>query len=95
MAIYRKKPVLIEAKKFLGTDENVEVLREWTGQNLVWELNGVDDGSEATLIIETLNGKVRAEVGEYIVRGVQGESYPCKSDIFESTHEFVESGHVA
>lgn len=82
MAKYRKKPVVIEARQFDGTDESVE-----------WILPQLKSGEigRATnkLYIKTLEGIHTANVGDYIIKGVKGEFYPCKSDIFEQTYEIV------
>jgi hypothetical protein len=82
VAKYRKKPVVIEAVQYTGirTSELGEFLNEAT-----WEYG--DDGS---LRIATLNGVVTAGPFDYIVRGVEGEFYPCRADIFHATHEAVE-----
>ena len=45
---------------------------------------------EYSLIIKTLEGNMRAEPGDYIIKGVQGEFYPCKSDIFKETYETID-----
>ncbi len=82
MAKYRKKPVIIEARKFDGTDESVE-----------WLLPQLKSGKigRATnkLYIKTLEEIHTANVGDYIIKGVKGEFYPCKPDIFEQTYEIV------
>lgn len=75
---YRKKPVEIEAIQLTATNEK-EVL-EFMGLNLV-QLTG--DGIK----IETLEGVMQASINDYIIRGIQGEFYPCKPDIFEDSYE--------
>jgi hypothetical protein len=75
---FRKKPVVIEAVQF--TPENVDLLTEWLPFQLVMtEDNG--------LHIPTLEGEMTGSVGDWIIKGVQGEFYPCKPDIFEATYE--------
>ena len=90
MAKYRKKPVVVDAMQFNGS--NFQETFDWVGQ---WEPE--DDGpgmwqdkddSEA-LIIDTLEGEHRANKGDFIIRGVAGEFYPCKPDIFEQTYELA------
>lgn len=78
---YRKKPVVIEAWQFYGA--NGASLASWCG--------GIhDDAEEApTIIISTLEGTMTASLGDWIIRGVQGEFYPCKPDIFAATYEYV------
>ena len=80
MAKYRKKPVVIDAIQWTG--ENRQEIREFAR-------NCVDFVSD-TVIIDTLEGTMRADEGDYIIRGIQGEYYPCKPDIFEETYEKCE-----
>jgi hypothetical protein len=80
---YRKKPVVIEAIQFLG-DENVNAVAKFVGDP--------DEYGKADFYdIETLEGTMTARPGDWIIRGVQGEFYPCKPDIFEATYEAVEA----
>lgn len=80
---YRKKPVEIEAIQFVGTDENKIELHHFMGFNFY-----IDENED--LVIRTLEGNMKANVGDYIIKGVNGEFYPCKPDIFEKTYEKVE-----
>ncbi|QNL30505.1 hypothetical protein SEA_SPEEDDEMON_540 [Gordonia phage SpeedDemon] len=83
---YRKKPVEIEALIFDGT--NAQQVAEWTGQ---WRPGDIKWGTDSDFfVIETLEGAMYANVGDYIIRGVQGEFYPCKPDIFAATYEEVQ-----
>lgn len=83
MAKYRKKPVVVEAI-------------EWTGSNLeeVEGFLGVTDRVKVldSIFIRTLEGLMETHVGDYIIKGVHGEFYPCKPDIFRETYELVEVG---
>ena len=79
---YRKKPVVIEAIQYNGTDENKITLYHFMGVDCY-----VDENEN--LIIRTLEGDMKASVGDYIVKGVDGEFYPCKPTIFEQTYEEV------
>ncbi|MEF9991344.1 MAG: hypothetical protein RR657_01585 [Peptostreptococcaceae bacterium] len=82
MAKYRKKPVVIDAVKFDGTDESVE----W----LLPQLKSGEIGrSTGKLHIKTLEGIMQANVGDYVIKGINDEFYPCKPDIFEKTYEEV------
>ncbi|AOE43743.1 hypothetical protein SEA_BANTAM_53 [Gordonia phage Bantam] len=82
---YRKKPVEIEALVFDGT--NAQQIAEWTGQ---WRPGDIKWGTDSDFfVIETLEGAMYANVGDYIIRGVQGEFYPCKPHIFAATYEEV------
>lgn len=81
---YRKKPVVIEAMLFDGTLSNAQEIAKWAGHPFDWS------GSPDVLMIPTLEGTMTACEGDYIIKGVQGEFYPCKPDIFEATYERVE-----
>lgn len=84
---YRKKPVVIEAVQFLDNPERLCELSEFiTTQDL--RVN-YEDPENPVLKIETLEGVMNASVGYYIIKGVNGEYYPCKPDIFEKTYEEV------
>jgi hypothetical protein len=90
MPQYRKKPVVIEAYQ-LG-DENAGQIVHWVeaGGGEAHRRGGPGGGSrKGTVFIHTLEGTMHAEVGDYVIRGVQGEHYPCKPDIFEATYEAV------
>ncbi len=82
MPKYRKKPVVIEAWQFTEANIDNGVL------NHIPMHLGI--GSELFATIETLEGDMRASLGDYIIRGICGEFYPCKPDIFEQTYERVE-----
>lgn len=92
MAKYVKKPVVIEAIKWEGQQE-LEALPVWIHEAIkeqtVWF--GVNSHSDTTpvMLIETLEGIHKAQVGDYIIQGVKGELYPCKPDIFDATYEEV------
>ena len=86
---FRKKPVEIEAVQFTGEPANFdEVCRFLEGQQ--HGHHEADYGPDAHILIHTLEGDMRADVGDWIIRGVKGEFYPCKPDIFEATYEPVE-----
>lgn len=78
---YRKKPVVIEAVR-------------WTGDNLIecirfCEAIARERQVDGKLTIPTLEGKMIATTGDYIIKGVKGEFYPCKPDVFGATYEPV------
>lgn len=77
---YRKKPVVVEAQKL--TKRNFAALAEWCGGVII-----KDGRAYSLLLIKTLEGEMKANLGDYIIKGVQGEFYPCKPDIFEATYE--------
>lgn len=74
---YRKKPVVVEAIQFTGT--NYEKIKEFIGQNTLC--------STLNIVIPTLEGDMVAQKGDYIIKGIAGEFYPCKPDVFEQTYE--------
>ena len=82
---YKKKPVVIEVVQFIGS--NYKEVCDFVGKELqkLYNLGGV-----LSLIIPTLEGNMKAERGDYIIKEVNGEFYPCKPDIFEKTYEIVE-----
>lgn len=90
MAKYRKRPVVIEAFLWTGGPDQTED-PEWIGDAIRRGDVYYQGGDEPHLTIETLEGKMRANVGDYIIKGVKGEIYPCKPDIFWATYETVES----
>lgn len=80
---FRKLPVVVDAVQFTG--DNWDELSEHFGD---FEVDSVwVDGDN--LVLVTLEGEMTAKVGDWIVRGVKGEFYPCKPDIFEQTYERV------
>ena len=85
MAKYRKKPVVIEAVQF-----NCEITPELEGFLGKAKYTFCREPGGSVLEINTLEGTMRASKGDYIIRGVNGEYYPCKPDIFEKTYEKVE-----
>ena len=85
MGFYRKKPVVVEAIQL----KDLEVRTLMALQNFAGlgndKLLAVSDG----VLINTLEGNMKASIGDFIIKGVQGEFYPCKPDIFEKTYELV------
>lgn len=78
---FRKKPVVIEAIQFIGTNmAEIEMFVD-CGRY------GEDD---THFFIKTLEGEMRADLNDWIIKGVNGEFYPCKPEIFEKTYELVE-----
>ncbi len=79
----RKKPVVVEA--IVATVENMKEIKEFTGdEGLIY------DPLTDTYYIRTLEGDMKISSGDYIIKGVAGEFYPCKPDIFHETYELVE-----
>lgn len=83
---FRKKPVVVEAIQWTG--DNAEAISQFVGESLV-PLQ--DEHEEQTQVgIFTLEGVMTASVGDWIIKGVNGEFYPCKPDIFQKTYEEVQ-----
>lgn len=78
---FRKKPVIIDAIKFTG--DNNMAIQQFLGSQLV------SNGDIAEILIPTLEGEMKAVVGDWIIKGVKGEFYPCKPDVFEMTYENI------
>ena len=86
MSLFHKKPVVIEARRFTGESSAINIC------------NWAADGGEVIsyypdtkqLGIATLEGDMTADLGDWIIRGIAGEFYPCRSDIFVATYEEVE-----
>lgn len=78
---YRKKPVVIDAIKFTGY--NLDEILEFMG------VDGVVGKTTGSLVINTMEGNMTAKIGDYIIKGVKGEFYPCDSEIFELTYELI------
>ena len=85
MAKYRKKPVVIDAEQL--TEANLSTVAKFMGAQFRLSTDGA---AAPQVIIPTLEGNMTASVGDWIIRGVQGEFYPCKPDIFAATYEAVE-----
>ncbi len=79
---FRKKPVVIEAMQL--TNKNVLDVYHWIGSHVEWDID------PAELKIRTLEGTMVASEGDWIIKGVKGEFYPCKPDIFGATYEVAE-----
>lgn len=85
IAKFRKKPVVIDAEQLHPVDRgspcNCQEIVAWIGASAFIVGEGVE--------ISTLEGTMRAEPGDWIIKGVKGEFYPCKPDIFAATYEAI------
>ena len=92
MTLYRKKPVEIEALQFDGSHTSAVGIIAWGASN---DFAGMREErysfSHDTFVlkIKTLEGEMEAKPGDWIIKGVQGEFYPCKPSIFDATYEEV------
>lgn len=88
MGLFRKKPVVIEAFAWTGDQDQTE--------DPLWIISAINacsvwfDEVSGTMKISTLEGVMTAQRGDWIIRGVKGEIYPCKPDIFAATYEAAE-----
>ena len=81
MPYYRKKPIPVEARQYTG--DNFIELQNWSENNVTME----DDSSN--VFVTTLEGPMFFDEGDYVIKGVHGEFYPCKGYIFDQTYEEV------
>lgn len=86
MAKFRKKPVVVEAVQFTG--DNYFVCAHFMGLGGLAHI--MELSCDSRPLIETLEGRMEASVGDWIIKGVKGEFYPCKPDIFAATYDAVE-----
>ena len=82
MSKYRKIPVIIEAFQWTGGPDQIEDPK--------WICDAIESGDVSfesyDMLIQTLEGTMRAKSGDFIIQGVNGEIYPCKPDIFKKTY---------
>ena len=81
---FRKRPVIIEAKPYTG--DNTSEIKDFVGISLI-RYGGRPVGP---ITIRTLAGDMKANINDWIIKGVNGEYYPCKPDIFDKTYEPME-----
>ncbi len=85
---YRKKPVVIEAVEL--KDDNLDEVRDFMGGEAKRNIDFAINYTTHTVRIVTLEGAMLADVGDYIIKGVKGEFYPCKPDVFLLSYECLE-----
>lgn len=99
---YRKKPVVIEAMRFAGTNAETHAVYQWVEKNTLGTFDFVEvtdegklrpasgvsiDPSDGRMVISTLEGLQWVSVGDYVIRGMGGEFYSCRPEVFEATYE--------
>lgn len=89
---YKKKPVIINALLVEQGYKNLAEIINFVGEKNVCP---VERRPDYVLRIKTLEGEMNVGYGDYIIKGVKGEFYPCKPDIFAETYEEVESNEVS
>ena len=101
---YRKKPVVIEARQLVGTNAEFNAVYQWIEANTQGSFDPLSEEIPASgvsmdpatgfFLIATLEGVMQAKPRDWIIRGVQGEFYPCKPDIFAATYEPAEAASM-
>lgn len=92
---YTKKPVVIEAVEFIYTSECLLFLHEWMGEHMKTSGKDRTPNAKGWVIVGTLEDSAKHQVthmateGDYIIKGVKGEFYPCKPEIFLETYEAI------
>lgn len=97
MPAFRKKPVTVEARQWDGSNESATAIIDWVlsqDGTARYHDDVVHDGERCIncviyIAIDTLEGTMNVFPDAWVIRGVQGEFYPCKPDIFEATYEPV------
>jgi len=87
MKKFRKKQVVIEAEQWLGTEDQKE---KFLANGVIIDIPSRD----GSCLVRTLEGDMTCSLNDYIIKGVKGEYYPCKPDIFELTYDLVDKGEV-
>ncbi len=85
MARFRKKPVEIDAVRWDGHEDTFDIILKWAAP----DESRTFAMSDGYLYIATLEGEMRADPGDWVIRGVEGEVYPCKPNIFVQTYDLV------
>ena len=87
---YKKKPVIIEAIQLLNNNSSIEECLKFIYNVFITDDDIETVKNDKNIRIQTLEGDMKASFGDYIIKGVNGEFYPCKPDIFEKTYESIE-----
>lgn len=89
MSKFRKKPVVIDAFKWTGGPDQTEDPQWIVDAIKIGDVWFDESGAQVSMMIKTLEGVMRGDLGDYIIKGLKGEIYPCKPDIFEMSYEPV------
>lgn len=87
MGKFRKKPVVIEARRCDTYADSVDIERWVNGNGGLFHRRTAEDGSGIECLIDTLEGPHIVSPGDWVIQGVKGEFYPCKDEIFHLTYE--------
>jgi hypothetical protein len=86
MTFYQKKPIIVEAFRWTGDEEQTE--------DPIWIIEAIKNGNayfeRHNFYIRTLEGVMQVGYGDYVIKGIKGEIYPCKPDIFEASYSEIE-----
>lgn len=85
--LFKKRPVMVLARQF--TDPNDVELSLWCKGRLIRQIDEDGITTHSQIEIDTLEGTMTALVGDWIIRGIAGEHYPCRADIFAATYDPV------
>lgn len=86
---YTKKPVRVKAIRWDG--ENTDDVQEFIGKRVPKQYSAIEKDKVVAMFINTLEGEMAVSIGDYIVKGVMGEHYPVKPEIFELTYRHDEN----
>jgi len=99
MAMYRKRPVMVEAIQWTGNNYNE--VKEFCGKSPFGGSRWYSCGSRPVIsvgdtnnYIRTLNGDVQVSISDYIIKGIDGDFYVCRQDIFEKEYERIDDNEV-
>lgn len=87
VGLFRKKPVEVQALQFTG--ENAEEVVSWVEEGVGRHTPAVWSPDAQQLVVQTLKGEMIVVPGAWVIRGVQGEHYPCDAEIFEQSYDVV------
>jgi len=86
MKKYMKRPVTIEAIQWTG--DNIKEVYDFAGASITIPYKD-RNVNESKIVLHTLEGPINASVGDFIIKGIKGEFYPCRADIFEMSYEEI------
>ena len=92
MKSFRKKPVVVQAVQFVDSTEAIELIMNWIPKQSRYLLTPATEnieGRKRRLFILTLEGEMEVSMGDWVIKGVEGEFYPCKPSVFEKTYDVV------
>lgn len=95
MPQFRKKAIVIKAEQLTWSNWSAVCDLAGVGRLADGKPSGHQEGEEIQLLIPTLEGLMTADEGDWIIKGIKGEIYPCKPDIFEATYEEVKETSCA